>query len=233
MSNIIIYQNNKPCMHCIWIADDPSSNMILKKKMTRFHTINPHQDFLGVTVFDSRNVFFNTFNCVNGVKADDYERNHDFRNIGSLLQGATLFIEYLNKKYKVKSVNLLINSNVNKKYRTKEHPHALITLLDEEEKIPSVDSSSADDITHVASEPSVDDIVVELNPKECAELIRTGKNAMNYIASKLSKLLINISYYLTKKINNKIKLKFNIFDNIVYLIFTILYLILYLIILYL
>jgi hypothetical protein len=187
MSQIAYYSYNKPCPHCIWIANTPQlSQRFGWKLIDPFDIIPPHGDFIGVTVFDSHKIFKNTFNCVNGVKEGlGVGTNHDFRNIGSLLYGATKFIENLNENFGIKNAHLLINSNFDmKKHGGKEHPHALVTIPDDEEKL--IGWKKEEKSRSVSSEPYLDDTVVELSPVHCAELIRSGRDAMKYIAKKFT-----------------------------------------------
>lgn len=89
-----------------------------------------------VTVFDAHKRFTNTFNCVLGTKTNferDLEYNHDFNNLHKLLEGATKFIEKLHEQG-ITEVRLLINSNYDReKHGIKEHPHALITIVNPSE----------------------------------------------------------------------------------------------------
>jgi hypothetical protein len=189
------YPSGRACPHCIWLADDPELYRKFKwSKITPFAVIPPYRDFLGVTVYDSHGFFKNTFNCVNGVKEGNLNSNHNFRNIGSLLMGATMFIEELHIDFGVKKVRLLINSNLDiQKHGAKEHPHALITLADEEKEVDAIFKKiSATDVNptkFVISGPYPGDTVVNLSSRECTELIRSGNNAFRYISKIMSTAL--------------------------------------------
>lgn len=191
--SIQFYPTGKACPHCIWLTQDRRLSAKFKRPLMSPYTVIPSEEkkgFNGVTIYDSRNLFFDTFNCVYGVKAltktdNESKDNHNYLNTGKLLYGAVKFIEILNSKEKVKNVRLLINSNLDsKKHGTKEHPHALVTVEDEDKKIPIRGRGLT-----VAAEPYSSDTVVELSPQECKELVRSGPYFLPYITKKLSATL--------------------------------------------
>jgi hypothetical protein len=208
MNNIQFYPNNKVCPHCIWIANSPGIYKKFKRilKQTPFVTIPSEKNFLGVTVFNSNSHFKHTFNCVNGTKDRDSALFHHYSSISSLLYGSTLFIESLHVKFGVKNVRLLINSNYDyKKHGTKEHPHALITVADDEKssnelfsRLSKTPGKPEVPKHKVADKPYPGDTVVELTKRECSELLRSD-SAIEFITEKLSRKL---GYAFHPDINN-------------------------------
>lgn len=178
------------CPHCLWVNEFPWRGNVYKS----FQTIRPtsqrgSKDFFGITVFDSRGRFIDTFNCVNGVKYGDSRLFHDYRELGNLLEGVTYFIEDLHVNYGINHVKVLINSNVNKYYKVKEHLHALVTLDKKEADAlyAKIDKDKIDrkDEQLVASEPWKTDSIIELSPNDGSELIRSGRYAISNVAKLL------------------------------------------------
>jgi len=206
-SEVWYYPSGLACPHCVWVANDPGVSARFRRDYTGPFAIipaHPPKDFLGLTIIDSHNFFKNTFNCVNGVKGGPLRANHDFHNIGSLLYGSTIFIESLHQKFGLKKIRLLINSHFNvKKHGGKEHPHALITLSDEDELVyeKKIGKSYPDPGRLVADKPYPDSPIVKLTPQECAELIRAERKAFDYITAKIRQTIkdfdpVNKGFYL-------------------------------------
>jgi len=173
-----VYPSGKRCPHCIWISEDQQD----------FFTLIPEKDlgFHGITVIDSHNFFKNTFNCVHGIKEGNIDTNHDYTKIGSLLYGSVIFIESLHLTFGIKRCRLLINSHISKKYGSKEHLHALVTLSDEDEKIYEQKMNQ----TYKHKLKVADKLwgnILDLSAKECSELIRSMDNALDYIVQKIKK----------------------------------------------
>lgn len=182
MENVQFYESGLLCPHCAWVSG--KKKIVEKLRMKPWETYQPYWKGFGVSVFDVHKKFGKTFNCINGEYQEDSEIYHNPMNLGQLLRGATMFIEYLNEKKGVKNARLLINSHANpRKYggNGKEHPHALITVEDPgffpESKLEPPDR------------PLEDDLFLDLDRKECSELIREGENTINYIAEKVKKRL--------------------------------------------
>lgn len=164
----------QPCPHCIWVEDDKKIKDIYGwKQMFPIDIIYPSEnipDFIGVTVFDSRGKFHNTFNCVNGIKGMNPYVKHNSVRVSSLLKGATFVIETLNNQG-ARNIRLLINSKVSERLSNeKEHPHALITVEDEDF------FSRNDGSNEVVDSPYTGDTVVELDNDQCAKLVRIESN---------------------------------------------------------
>lgn len=204
------YPSGKTCPHCVWVADDPRISAENKwGKIKIFHTIPAHTigderdtkdpNFLGMTIVDGHGFFRNTLNCVYGVKGQNSEEYHKSSNVGQVLYGATLFIEYLNSEYNIKHTRLLINSNYNReKYGGKEHVHALVTIDDSpeenkkffdavEEKLGRPHMNKR--ILFVESEPYPQDTVYILSGIEAKNLIHHPLISEENIEEIFSKIL--------------------------------------------
>jgi ribosomal protein S16 len=157
------------------------------------------KDFDGVTVYDSRDIFKDTFNVVNGIRGDDSRVYHDFHHIGSVIYGAVIFIEYLNEDYGVQRVRLLVSSNLNqRKHGAKEHPHALVTLADTPEKnariMAKISERSGNYFRgearmNVVDKPYPNDTIINLDEEKAKALIRSGPTLMDDIAKLLTEKL--------------------------------------------
>lgn len=206
MEKVCTYPGGHVCNHCIWVSNDKSTSERYGMPFVEpYYTLKGGEgeikgetgDFQGLTVIDSHNIFENAFNCIYGCKDEDCDTYHDYKNISGLFRGITHFVEEMNAREKnpIKKCRLVLNSNFKKeRYMSKEHPHALLTVVEpknffEMEGLPTKHKK----IKKVNSEPYKNDVLWKLNRDDCSKLIRAEKNNfMDVLNSILEKKRIKI-----------------------------------------
>ena len=192
MNRLSYYKGKFTCPHCLWVADDERLSSINYKDFVKpFYIIPNKNKFQGLTVIDSHKKLYNTLNCIYGCKDGQNDIYHSYLNLGNIFKGISMFFKYLYDNHNVTQVNILINSNYKEKFGVKEHPHALMTVVEPTDFFKN-DENYSKQVIHLAENPFEGDTVFELNSEECNSLVSSGENFKDFILY-ISKGLINMS----------------------------------------
>lgn len=192
VKKVCIYPGGSVCKHCLWVSNNKDISEHYGTSFVKpYHIIRNGEteelkdeaaDFQGLTVIDSHSIFRNSFNCIYGCEYGNCDIFHNYKNIPQLFRGITYFVEFMNDRDRnpITKCRFVLNSKFKKDdYGSKEHPHALLTVIEPkdffkiEESFGNVPiSNTRKRLQEVNFEPYREDVRVELNSNACYRLIR-------------------------------------------------------------